>query len=564
MSSGSLIISIRGDYIRQFQQTRGQIVKRLIICLLAIFILAPTVGSAQVTYVVYSVGENRAILELVSGQWQSVDAGDMTGCGDLLEIWGSSGNDIYVTGCGSQILHYNGLAWERITIPDATLYYSDIFYTVNGTSPNNIYIAGRENTGVDNIGVAYRFNGSTWNYIGGHGWMRKLWADPGGGLYALSSVIDFTQLGDPSYHIVARYENGQWTTDRMPTYDNLYDDKYYDIAGFMAGYPFMSGYVDWVPSAPNGGFISRKLTYWNDIYYGVGCDEDFWPYFCPTWPVRFYGIWGASDTDIWFAGENGSVMHWTPTGYTEYDTGVTQTLRSIWGSSGTDVYAVGDYGKIVHFNGSSWKKMPSETTENLTDVWGLFELPVATLLQSFSTDAEASHVTIRWSLSEIDEGAEFRVSRMTDASTVFMIDSDADIYRDGLSFEYSDDDVEPGREYAYLVEYSSGDGWITLIETSPIAVPGVSLALMPNYPNPFNPSTRIDYSIAESGNVSLKIYDASGRLIRTLVDEAQAPGKYSEHWNGMNNQGRPAASGTYFCRLVTAKQAEMRKMLLMR
>ena len=539
--------------------------KRLIFSiLLALAIIIPITGRAQVTYVVYAVGENRTILELESGQWQPVDAGDMTGCGTLLEIWGSSGDDIYVAGCGSQMLHYNGLVWQKITIPDGTPYYSDVFYTVNGTGPDNIYIAGRENTGPDNIGVAYRFDGSAWNYIGGRGWMRKLWADPGGGLYAISSLIDFTQLGDPPYHIVARYEDGQWTTDRVPYYDNLYDDKYYDIAGFSAEYPFMCGYLSWVPFAPSGGFISRRLSSWSDIYYGVGCDDDWWPNSCPTWPVRFYGIWGASDTDIWFAGENGSVMHWTPTGYTEYDTGITQTLRAIWGSSDCDVYAVGDYGKIVHFNGGTWSEMWSETTENLTDIWGLFELPVATLLQSFSTEAAASSVTIRWSLSEMESGAELRVSRMTDAAAVYVIDEDPGIDREGLSFTYTDDDVEPGREYSYLVEYSSGDGWSTLIETDRIGIPFAPLALMPNYPNPFNPSTRITYSVPETGHVSLVVYDVSGRLVRVLVNEMQGPGRYVENWDGMNDEGRPVASGTYFCRLVTAKRAETRKMLLMR
>ena len=95
-------------------------------------------------------------------------------------------------------------------------------------------------------------------------------------------------------------------------------------------------------------------------------------------------------------------------------------------------------------------------------------------------------------------------------------------------------------------------------------MPDPSLALMPNYPNPFNPSTRITYSIPEQGHVSLKIYDVTGRLIRTIVEESKAPGTYTVDWNGLNDQGRNAATGTYFCRLVTAKQAITRKMLLTR
>jgi hypothetical protein len=64
--------------------------KRLIISLLAILILIPIIGSAQVTYVVYAVGDNNKILKLDGGQWRTVDPGIVIDCGTLLYIWGSS------------------------------------------------------------------------------------------------------------------------------------------------------------------------------------------------------------------------------------------------------------------------------------------------------------------------------------------------------------------------------------------------------------------------------------------------------------------------------------------
>jgi flagellar hook assembly protein FlgD len=66
--------------------------------------------------------------------------------------------------------------------------------------------------------------------------------------------------------------------------------------------------------------------------------------------------------------------------------------------------------------------------------------------------------------------------------------------------------------------------------------------------------------------VSLKIYNAAGQLVRTLVDEMQAPiqNGYSKIWNGMNNQGQPVSSGVYFYKLVTTNFTQTKKMVLLK
>ena len=171
--------------------------KRLVISLLAIFILIPIIGSTQGTYVAYAVGDDNKILKLDAGQWRTVDPGIVLDCGTLLDIWGSSSEDIFVTGCGEELLHYNGFEWQKITIPDATPFYSDVFYTVDGTGPDNIYVAGQEYFGYDRVGVAYHYDGYDWNYVDGYGSIHRLWADPGGGFYSINMLVDFSQLGDP-------------------------------------------------------------------------------------------------------------------------------------------------------------------------------------------------------------------------------------------------------------------------------------------------------------------------------------------------------------------------------
>lgn len=86
------------------------------------------------------------------------------------------------------------------------------------------------------------------------------------------------------------------------------------------------------------------------------------------------------------------------------------------------------------------------------------------------------------------------------------------------------------------------------------------------YPNPFNPTTTIRYSVRERTHVSLKIYDVGGRLVKTLVDEAKNPNSngHSVEWNGRNNLGHRVSSGLYFYRLVAGSFTKTKKMVLLR
>ena len=80
------------------------------------------------------------------------------------------------------------------------------------------------------------------------------------------------------------------------------------------------------------------------------------------------------------------------------------------------------------------------------------------------------------------------------------------------------------------------------------AIPVVS-GLSPNYPNPFNASTQIAYDIAASGPVQLKIYNALGQPVRTLVDQFQAAGSYQVRWDARDQRGTALAAGVYLVRL---------------
>jgi hypothetical protein len=85
-----------------------------------------------------------------------------------------------------------------------------------------------------------------------------------------------------------------------------------------------------------------------------------------------------------------------------------------------------------------------------------------------------------------------------------------------------------------------------------------------NYPNPFNPSTVIPFSIEKAGRVQLAVYDATGRRVRTLVDEHRGANDYSIEWDGRDDGSRPVGSGVYFVRLVANGTTQTTKVTLLK
>ncbi|MCK4352624.1 S8 family serine peptidase [candidate division WOR-3 bacterium] len=91
-----------------------------------------------------------------------------------------------------------------------------------------------------------------------------------------------------------------------------------------------------------------------------------------------------------------------------------------------------------------------------------------------------------------------------------------------------------------------------------------TFALSQSYPNPFTQRTVIRYTCSCPCEVSLKIYDLTGRLVTTLVNERQQPGHYNVVWNGKNKRGEKVVCGLYFYRLEAGSFVQTKKMLLIR
>lgn len=92
----------------------------------------------------------------------------------------------------------------------------------------------------------------------------------------------------------------------------------------------------------------------------------------------------------------------------------------------------------------------------------------------------------------------------------------------------------------------------------------LTYSLENNYPNPFNPTTKINFSIAKAGNVKLIVYNTLGQEIATIVNNELQAGSHTAIWNGNNKLGKKASSGIYFYRIQSGEFLSTKKMMLLK
>jgi hypothetical protein len=115
--------------------------------------------------------------------------------------------------------------------------------------------------------------------------------------------------------------------------------------------------------------------------------------------------------------------------------------------------------------------------------------------------------------------------------------------------------------------YFDNGGWVDVEEQTGEEELIPRFSLSNNYPNPFNPATRIRYTVhgrQTPFRTTLKIYNIRGQLVRTLVDEPEQAGTYEVTWDGRDEKGDEVSSGVYLYRLEAGDFSEAKKMVLMR
>jgi hypothetical protein len=143
------------------------------------------------------------------------------------------------------------------------------------------------------------------------------------------------------------------------------------------------------------------------------------------------------------------------------------------------------------------------------------------------------------------------------------------------SYEFIDEDVFSGETYFYWLQSldldltSNFHGPVSILvsheeegDTPPVVL---RTELVGAFPNPFNPDTRIAFTVAEEAEVKISVYNALGQLMQVVAEGVYSKGQHLEVWNGKDQHGRTAASGIYFYKMETDTGFEMiKKMALIK
>jgi hypothetical protein len=146
---------------------------------------------------------------------------------------------------------------------------------------------------------------------------------------------------------------------------------------------------------------------------------------------------------------------------------------------------------------------------------------------------------------------------------------DARVMMEGFTYEVIRDD-RPGANGGVMDRIDHLFDVITWLQNTVDTPTGTNptayrTSLSQNYPNPFNPSTTIQFTVRSRTQVSLKVYNVAGQLVRTLLNDQRAPGSvHSVAWDGRNDAGQSVSSGVYFYKLVTNDLTQTKKMVLLK
>ena len=190
-------------------------------------------------------------------------------------------------------------------------------------------------------------------------------------------------------------------------------------------------------------------------------------------------------------------------------------------------------------------------------------------LTSFVANAGKNIIELSWSTATETENLGFHVYRSRSEPGTYMKISQQIIPGAGSTgeshrYSFTDEDIEQNETYYYKLadlDFNGNMNFHGPISVTVNAQP-TEYSLDQNYPKPFNPETVIDFTLKESGKVSLKIYNLHGQLISTMVNEEKSAGSYSIIWNGTDEKGINVAAGIYLYALKVNGFEQVKKLVL--
>jgi hypothetical protein len=383
-----------------------------------------------------------------------------------------------------------------------------------------------------------RWDGASWH---------PLQTGTNDGVYALAVYQDrliaggrFTQAGGMPVNCVAAWDGSSWSPigsgfDRSVRALEVFGDE------LIAGGEFTD----------SGGTLVMGIARWDGVSWhrmGFGFDK---PVYCLTMHAGTLVAGGAFTTggDVIF---NNKVARWNGTSWENIGSGLGSesiSIRSLGVLNGDLFVGGGLPVGIKRWDGANWVLpgggVGGVGAEVLSMTVFRGELIVGGgFLEAGGAPANsiAAWNGSRW--APLDQGVHGGVKAIAAQDEDMFVAGDID------------------RTGPHLAAYIGQ--WHLARTSDPGGVAPLRTLLRANVPNPFNPATAIRFDVAQRGPVELRIYDITGRVVRTLVRATLAADRHQKVWDGADDAGRPLPSGVYVCRLVTSDETTSRKLTLVR
>ena len=206
------------------------------------------------------------------------------------------------------------------------------------------------------------------------------------------------------------------------------------------------------------------------------------------------------------------------------------------------------------------------TSQTWTGVIGLASSPTPVELAFFAGTLNGNNVELRWRTETEVNNYGFYIERAIENLNWLALGFVEGHGNSNSPKQYTfiDSDIYESDNYYYRLKQIDNDGTFEYsdVVTVTVGVP-VLFALSQNYPNPFNPETIINYTLPEQQNVSLRVYNMLGELVKELVNEVKPAGTYTVTFDGSSAAGG-LPSGIYVYRIQTERFSENKKMTLLK
>jgi hypothetical protein len=386
-----------------------------------------------------------------------------------------------------------------------------------------------------------------------------------------------------------------WPTNNDPFYlgrgadsmENRARVTYYSISGVPACYVngvVSSSYQSSVNGYPDTTRFEIKLSGWYMPASDTGRIKATMTWFSSakddnakaTYVLRYAVVEDSSA----YTGTNGDPNHnQILRDMVPNNTGITITIvqgQTVADSQKFTVYSAGSHpytwdeprlSIIAYVQDNATKAVINSQNILLSELPGT--IPLGVELAEFAATAGTSAITLSWRTASETDNYQWLIERSTSPDKGFTLIAvlDAANSPNGQSYSYSDNTASPLTDYYYRLGDKDMSG--NVVWKGPILVTSrgeviTSVSLAPCRPNPCSRGASIAYALPKTGNVSLNVYDVSGRLVRTLESGVRNAGSHQAAWDLRNNSGRAVANGIYLYRLTAGNQTRTQKLTVIR